>query len=275
MIEQNSDKSGSQPENNVDVKDVKTDSSTDIKDVNAGSSDADKPWNKDPRFKEDNETFKIGKSMKALMDANNLKSFDDLTELLDSGKKVHGKQVDLDRIEEAFEDSKKLKSYELVWKQQEEERRRGIETPEQTIARLEDSLKKKEAADKHKEEAQKNQQAAQQALKAYDREVQTLVKEVDAPKEQQAFIAEFFGVGNAFNEIDITDKKAIKRLVDDGRKKIEAFKQSVIQDYIKGKSGIPRTSATSGAAPMGDKPKIMLKDARKMLHERMEKIIGG
>jgi hypothetical protein len=268
MTEQNSDKSGSQPENNEDVKDVKTDSSTaDTKDVKADSSDADKPWNKDPRFKEDNETFKIGKSMKALMDANNLKSFDDLTELLDSGKKVHGKQVDLDRIEEAFEDSKRLKSYEVVWKQQEEQNRRNTETPDQTIARLEKELKEKHAADQRKEHTQKAQSEAQKALKAYDSEVQSLVKEMDIPKEQQSFVNEFFGVGNPFNEIDITDKKAIKRLVADGIKKKEAYDQAIIKAYINGKDGTPKVGSTTPAAPHNEKPKVYLKDARKTLLE--------
>jgi hypothetical protein len=272
MAEQNSDKSGSQPENNEDVKDVNTDSSTaNTKDAKADSSDADKPWNKDPRFKEDNETFKIGKSIKALMDANDLKSFDDLTELFESGKKVFGKKIDLDRIEEAFEDSKRLKSYEVVWKQQEEQNRRNVETPEQTIARLEKALRENQ----HKEKTQKAQLEEQRALTAYDAEVRSLIKEMDIPKEQQAFVNEFFGVGNPFNEIDITDKKAIKRLVADGIKKKEAYDQAIIKAYINGKDGTPKVGSTAAAVTSGEKPKIMLKDARQALHEAMSRITGG
>jgi hypothetical protein len=86
---------------------------------------------------------------------------------------------------------------------------------------------------------------------------------------------EFMGVNNPFNEIDITDRKAINKMVADQKKKLESFKQSVIQDYIKGKETIPKVGSTASAAPMGDKPKIMLKDARKALHEAMNRVTGG
>ena len=159
-------------------------------------------------------------------------------------------------------------------KDQEEKKLRETEYPDQTIARLEKQLKEKEAADRHKEENQKQQEAAKQALKNYDREVQSLVKEMELPKEQQAFAMEFMGVNNPFNEIDITDRKAINRMVADQKKKLESFKQSVIQDYIKGKETIPKVGATT-AAPMGDKTKVYLKDARKALHEAMNRVTGG
>lgn len=275
MSEENSEKTGSQPDNKSEVKtDVKAESSPEKKDVKSESS-ADKPWNQDPRFKEDNETFKIGKSVKALMDANKLQSVDDLNELLDSGKKVYGKKIDLDRIEEAFARSEKLEKYEKYWAQQDELNKRAQERPEDTIARLEAELRKKQEADEKRETSKKEQESAKQALQSYDREVQTLVKELDVPKEQQGFILEFFGVGNPFNEIDITDKKAIKKLISDGLKKKEAYDQAVIQSYIKGKTEVPKVGSTSGSAPMGDKPKIMLKDARRALHDAMQKVTGG
>ena len=94
------------------------------------------------------------------------------------------------------------------------------------------------------------------------------------PKEQQAFAMEFMGVNNPFNEIDITDRKAINRMVAEQKKKLDAFKQSVIQDYIKGKETIPKVGSTT-AAPMGEKSKVYLKDARKALHEAMNRVTGG
>ena len=270
MEDTNSDKAGSQPENKEEVKDVKSESSPENKDVKPEPS-TEQPWHKDPRFKQDLGLLKAAKS---LMEKNGLESVDDLVELAESGKKVKGKQVDLDRLEEIQAKAEKLDKYEAYWKDQEERKKRETEYPEQTIARLEEQLKKKEAADKHKEESRKQQEAAQQALKNYDREVQSLVKEMELPKEQQAFAMEFMGVNNPFNEIDITDRKAINRMVADQKKKLEAFKQSVIQDYIKGKETIPKVGATT-AAPMGDKTKVYLKDARKALHEAMNRVTGG
>ena len=271
MEENNSEKAGSQPENTEEVKDVKSESSPESKDVKSESS-TEQPWHKDPRFKQELGLLKAAKS---LMEKNGLESVDDLVELAESGKKVKGKQVDLDRLDEIQKKAEKLDKYEAFWKDQEEKKLRDTEYPDQTIARLEKQLKAKEAADKHKEESQRQQEAAKQALKNYDREIQSLVREMELPKEQQAFAIEFMGVNNPFNEIDITDRKAISRMVADQTKKFEALKQSIIKEYIGGKESVPKTGSTASAAPMGDKPKIMLKDARKALHEAMNRVTGG
>ena len=266
MEDTNSDKAGSQPDNKDLKTDVKQDAKADVKpdsppDKDAKPDSSPEPWHKDPRFKNDLGLLKAAKS---LMEKNGLESVDDLVELAESGKKVKGKQVDLDRLEEIQAKAEKLDKYEAYWKDQEERKKRETEYPEQTIARLEEQLKKKEAADKHKEESRKQQEAAQQALKNYDREVQSLVKEMELSKEQQSFAMEFMGVNNPFNEIDITDRKAINKMVADQKKKLESFKQSVIQDYIKGKEGIPKVGSTAAAAPVKDKSKINnLAEARK------------
>ena len=270
MEENNSEKAGSQPENTEEVKDVKQESSPE-KDVKPESS-TEQPWHKDPRFKQELGLLKVAKS---LMEKNGLESVDDLVELAESGKKVKGKEADLDMLDEIKSKAAKLDKYEAYWREQEEKKLRDTEYPDQTIARLEKQLKAKEAADKHKEESQRQQEAAKQALKNYDREVQSLVREMELPKEQQAFAIEFMGVNNPFNEIDITDRKAISRMVADQTKKFEALKQSIIKEYIGGKENVPKTGSTASAAPMGDKPKIMLKDARKALHEAMNRVTGG
>ena len=135
-----------------------------------------------------------------------------MIELAESGKKVKGKDIDLDRLDEIAAKAKKLEKYEAYWKEQEERKLRSTEIPEETIARLEDQLRKKEALERRKEEEYRQKESAKSALRNYDREVQSLIKEMEIPKEQQAFVVEFFGVGNPFNDIDITDRRAIKKL---------------------------------------------------------------
>jgi len=268
MADENSEKAGSQP-GNTEVKiDVSADPSTaDSTKADAKpDSSTEQPWHKDPRFKQELGLLKVAKS---LMEKNGLESVDDLVELAESGKKVKGKEADLDMLDEIKSKAAKLDKYEAYWREQEEKKQRETEYPDQTIARLEKQLKEKEAADRHKEQTTKQREAAQQALKSYEREVQSLVKEMDVPKEQQAFVNEFFGVGNPFNEIDITDKKAIKKLVSDGIKKKEAYDQAIIQAYIDGKGKIPKVGSSTPAAPSGDQPKVYLKDARKTLLEAL------
>lgn len=257
-MENIADKEGAKPAE--DTKDVK-----DTKDVtpepSTGKTEPPEPWHKDPRFKSELENLK---ALKRLKESNGIESIDELAELVEQGKKVKGKSVDLDRLDEILAKSEKLDKYEAYWRDQEEKKKRETEYPEQTIARLEEQLKRKESADRRKEEQRIAQETAQRALKAYDNEVQSLIREIDVPKEQRDFILKFFGVGNAFNEIDITDKKAIKRLISDGIKEKEAYDQAVIQAYLKTKEDIPKTSSAAPAAP-GTPSKIMLKDARKAL----------
>ena len=264
MEENNSELTGSQPGNTEEKTDVSAESST-ANDAKSESS-TDQPWHKDPRFKQELGLLKVAKS---LMEKNGLESVDDLVELAESGKKIKGKESDIDMLDEIKAKAAKLDKYEAYWKDQEEKKLRETEYPDQTIARLEKQLKEKEAADRHKEQTNQQREAAQHALKSYEREVQSLVKEMDVPKEQQAFVNEFFGVGNPFNEIDITDRKAIKRLVADGIKKKEAYDQAIIKAYINGKGETPKVGTASAAAPSGDKPKIYLKDARKTLLEAL------
>jgi signal recognition particle GTPase len=267
-----SEESGSQPEVNEEVKDEKPESSPE-KDVKTDSS-PDQPWHKDPRFKND---LGLLKAVKSLIEKNDLESVDELIELAESGKKVKGKDVDLDRLDEIAAKAKKLEKYEAYWKEQEERKLRSTEIPEETIARLEDQLRKKEALERRKEEEYRQKESAKSALRNYDREVQSLIKEMEIPKEQQAFVVEFFGVGNPFNDIDITDRRAIKKLVLDGMKKKEAYDQAVIQSYIKSKDMTPKVTPTSAAAPSQPTEKIKLDDgsARRLFKEQMKKLLGG
>ena len=120
MEDTNSEKTGSQPDNK-DVKpdepkaDVKPDSSP----ADAKPDSSPEPWHKDPRFKNDLGLLKAAKS---LMEKNGLESVDDLVELAESGKKVKGKQVDLDRLEEIQKKAEELDKYEAYWKDQEEKK---------------------------------------------------------------------------------------------------------------------------------------------------------
>lgn len=266
-MEENSEKAGSQPAQ--EKKDATPESSPE-KDVKSESSS--EPWHKDPRFKNELGLLKAAKS---LMEKNGLESVEDLVELAESGSKVRGKKVDLDRLDEIAAKAEKLDKYEAYWKDQEERQRRQQEDPEQTIARLESELKRKAATEQYKDQQRKESEAAKSALKNYDMEVQGLIKELEIPKDQQSFVAEFFGVNNAFNEIDITDRRAIKKLVTDGIKKKEAYDQAIIQAYIKSKEGIPKMSTSTPTAPTDKAPKIMLKDARRIFAEQMRKVAGG
>jgi len=254
-----------------DPKDKTTvvDPSTTVKkDDVADPSPKEEPWHKDPRFKNDLGLLKTAKS---LMESNKLDSVEELKELIESGKKVKGKPVDLDNLDEIVAKAAKLDKYEAYWKDQKEKQQREGETPEDTIKRLEGEKKQLESEHRRKSEADKQAADAKKALKAYESEVETLVSEVEAvSKEHRPFVLEFFGVGNPANEIDITDRKAVKKMVADGVKKLESFKQAVIADYLKGKEKIPKIGSTTTTVTDPNAPKINLKGARAALMEALK-----
>jgi hypothetical protein len=249
------------------VKDAKSDPSTDV------------PWNKDPRFqeflKEKKGLTAANDRLQNLLKANELDDPDDLADLVARGKAVKGKISDLTQIDEIIQKAQKLERYEAYWKNQEELKRRGQEEPDQTIARLDKELRAKHDSDRQREEQRTQAESAKRAVQSFESDVQGYVKEMDIPKDQQGFVLEFFGVGNPANDIDITDKKAIKKLINDGIKKKESYDQAVIAAYLSKKTEIPKVASGVGTATETTKVKIMLKDARKMFREQMQTASGG
>lgn len=274
MADENTEKLGAEPGNKTEEKvEVKTEDTkgAELKDVKADPSNAGEPWHKDPRFKNDLGLLKTAKS---LMEKNSLESVDDLVDLIESGKKVKGKQIDLDRIDEIKAKADTLDKYQAYWAQEEEKKKRADEDPEETIKRLESKLNEKDTREKQREAERQSREDAAKAIQGYDREVKDLISEMEIPKEQSSFVMKLCGVGNPFNDIDITDKKAIKRVVSQLTKEKEEYDQTVIKNYLKGKGEIPKVGS-SGTGAEKDKPKIYLKDARKIFLERMRGSTGG
>lgn len=255
-------KAGAEP-----VKDAKSDSSTDV------------PWNKDPRFqdflKEKKTLTAANERLQNLLKANELDDPDDLADLVAKGKVVKGKISDLSQIDDIIAKAQKLEKYEAYWKNQEERKKREQEDPNDTIAKLDRELREKHDSDQQRERQWSEADNAKRAIHTYEREVTELIKELEVSKDQQGFVLEFFGVGNPANDIDITDKKAIKKLIQDGIKKKESYDQAVIAAYLKTKQEIPKVASGAGTATETTKSKIMLKDARKMFREQMQGASGG
>lgn len=263
-------KAGAEPDN----KDAKADPSNaaDKDGKKPDSSTEGEPWHKDPRFKQDLGLLKTAKS---LMEKNNLESVEDLVDLIESGKKIKGKQVDLERIDEITAKAAKLDKYEAYWAEQEKKRQREEEDPRERAERLEKQLEAKERQEQIREAQRRETEKAQAAVNAYERDVSGQIKDMEIPKEQQGFVLKFFGVGNECNDIDITDRKAVKRLIDKGIKEKEAYDQAVIKAYLEGKSNVPPVSSTGSSTAPEEKQIKTLKDARKAMFDLVTKRGGG
>lgn len=270
----NTAKAGAEPAN-TEVKDTTATAGAEpAKDAKPDSSTEEKPvpWDKDPRWK---TARTAEKKLTDLLKANGLEDPDDLVELIQHGKAVKGKLKDLNDLDGLIKDAEEIRSYRPYWEKQQELKRREQEEPEQTMARLEKELRARERADRAKEEARRQAEAAKTAIGNYERDVTGMVHDMDIPKEQRDFVNKLLGVGNPTNDIDITDRKAVKRVVSDLLKEKEAYDQAVIANYLKSKGEVPKVSSSSAAATQETKPKIMLKDARKIFLETMRKASGG
>jgi len=278
---ENTEKTGAEPENKIEKIEEKTEveGAEPTKDVKADSSPENVPWNKDPRFQEfikEKKTLNAAnEKLQKLLKANDLEDPDDLEDLVAKGRTVKGKLADINQLDDLIKDANTLKAYQAYWAEQEERNRRQNEDSDSTIARLEGQLKTKSAKEQQREYERYQAEQARQAIQGYDNEVKSLIKEMEMPKDQQGFILEFMGVGNPANDIDITDKKAVRRLVSEAKAKKEAYDQAVIKDYLKGKGETPKVGSSSVGAPEANKPKMYLKDARKVFLETMQKAAGG
>lgn len=226
-------------------------------DIDLGDDGKPLPFDKNPKWK---SARLAEKNLQRLMRDNEVDDIDDLVELVSSGKKVMGK-VDPDALDTIIDKAATLSRYEEYWAQQAEDARRAEEDPDATVARV--------TRENDELRARMNQQKAvddnQRALSNYDSFVAAGVREVlpNIPPEQSKFLAEFLGVGNPAVEVDITNKSAVGKVVRDGVKKFEKFKQQIIKDYLAGKEtvlNIPRTDTgtTSNTGEIKN-----LKEARK------------
>lgn len=249
------------------------------KDEKADSSPETLPWHKDARFQEFLKEKKgleaaSAKLQKILKD-NDLDDPDDLEELAKSGKAVKGKLADVNALDDILEKAARLEKYEAYWADQKKRKEREESDPETRAAKAERELDEERRRQNFEASQKKQIDDTKKAIANYEREVQSLIEEATVPKEHQSILQELFGVGNPSNDVDITDRKAIKKLVADGIKKFEAFKQSVIAEYLKEKKGIVKTGQGAEAVG-GEKPeRINLKQARKMAAEQVMAVFRG
>jgi uncharacterized protein with von Willebrand factor type A (vWA) domain len=262
-------KDGSLPSNTE--TDVEAESST-AKDVKEDSS-TEQPWHKDKRFKDDLDSLKLGKSVKGLLEANGLEDVEELKDLVESGSKIRGKKVDLENLDDILAKAEKLTQYEKYWQQQAELQRRGAETPEQTVQRLTKALEEREQKESLKEQQEREAKEAKQSISSYEKEVSSQLDVMeDLTPDAKQFLAWSLGVGNECNEIDLKDKKAVRKLTTDGVKKfndlVKTYKDLGVKEYLEGKKSIPNVPSTSGTVATSEKEPIRgLKNLRKALHE--------
>jgi len=160
-------------------------------------------------------------------------------------------------------DADELARVKAFWAEQDEEKLKEEEEPDETIGRRDETIKLKdkeiqELKDSHAREkaADKEANETKGNLKNYTNVAEKSVESVGLKGEDAEMAKEFLGIGNPFNEIDITDSKAVKESNKLSAEKFAKYladrDQRAIDNYAKGKSDIIPISKTD--APVADPP---------------------
>ena len=211
-----------------------------------------------------------------ILDEYGLDSPDQLKDWLSNFKDLQGKigNKDFDEILEGFNT---LQTFQAKWAEEEREKLKDKETPEETIARLEKENEDLHSKRRKDRESRKAAEAAKQAINAFNTTVTSAIEgDKTLPAAWRPFVAEFMGVNNPVNEVDIEDKASVRRLTKEGVKKMNQFAQLVIKEYRDGKVKVPKVSNSDTPPSKAAQPKKVknLNDSRRLAHEAFEGIFN-
>lgn len=254
------DDTGQQSDSPTDDKGQEPDSPTGTE----KEGDKPPPYDQDPKWK---EARAAQKRLNEILDDNGYDSVEDLVEDLREGLQIRDLIGDRD-AEEVVEKAKTLEKYEEYWAQQEHERRKEEETPEETIERLEKEKKELLSSKQTEEEAEKERIAAQKEAQAnldrYEQTVTSIVSESEDLNETEQGLAKLLlGLENPAIDVDITDRKAVREMATSQMaqvtKMIQAIRQDAIDKYAEGKGKAAKTGKpekADAAAPSTQKKGI-------------------
>lgn len=201
----------------------------------------------DPKYQ---AALKAQETLNDLMEEHGFDSMEDLTEELNSGKSLKEILGGRDAAK-SMKQVETLESYEEYWAMQEETRKREEETETDTVKRLEKRALEAEKALKIRDNELHAAKEAEIALSAFNSDIKNFLKSEEVPDEYRGIFAKFMGVDNPFNEIDITDKAAVRKFAKTMKKELLDHEQAVIKRYRKGKTDTPVITKT-GIQPAGE-----------------------
>jgi len=234
------------------------------------------------------EALEAKEKLGSLLELYGADSVKDLETVLKSGTELN-KKLGNANIDAILEKAGKLDRYEEYWEEQ-ERLMKNKGSGDDDLDLEDDSTKKLKALEKElydiksgvkkitsEKDAERALKEAELIVEKYKDEVNSFMgSQKDVPEEYRSFAATFFGVENPFNEIDITDKVAVRKMVKEGIPKLQEFEQAVIKRYVDGKIKIPTMTRTEPSEPSDKKPIVKnLKEAKAFLLDAIPAIMRG
>jgi len=177
--------------------------------------------------------------------------------------------ADITKLMGAQQELERIHAY---WAEQETLKKEQDELPEETIERLKREKKIQEDEFKRTVTERSQLEGETKAIRNYNSEVNSILGKESLSKPEQEFAAKFFGVDNPFNEVDINNKVAIRKMVKDGLKNYNDFKLQVIEDYRAGKIEVPEiTKSDQTSVTSGEKKITSIRKASQVFAEMLSK----
>lgn len=242
------------------------------------------PYDQDPKWK---AARAAQAKFESILEKHGIEA-DDLDALIESGSSIseilgaRDAKTLTSTITQLKKDAEYLKEVKAYWKEQEELKQKDELTPEQRAEMSESKLKayEKEQADKKAKAAE--EQSIKVALNNYTEQVDKAVEASGFEGEDAAMAKLFLGVDNPFNEVDITDRKAVREMAKTNAAKLKTFldgvRQKAVDEYAKGKSKIVPISKSETPSKEAVAKKVLpasssVEDTFAAAHDEMMEII--
>lgn len=218
------------------------------------------PYDQDPKWK---AARAAQKSLDDVLKANEFESIEDLKAAVDSGKTLQELLGDRD-ANQLIKDAAELKEIKAYWLEQEAVKKEEEEEPADTVERLKREKKELELQYSQKDAKEKEAKEIQATVDRFGKTVKKAVEDAGFEGESAEIAELFLGSNNPFNEVDITDPKAVKEMAKSGAEKLQRFianvKQQAVDDYAKGKSDLIPITPSDAPAPDKIGKKVPLRE---------------
>jgi len=244
------------------------------------------PYDQDPKWK---AARAAQAKFESILEKHGIDA-EDLDALLESGSSVadilgaRDAKTLTSTITQLKKDAEYLKEVKAYWAEQEAQKQKDELTPEQRAEMSEKQLKEYKAAQADEKKAKAEEASIKQALNSYTELVDKAIEASGLEGEDAAMAKLFLGVDNPFNEVDITDKKAVRDMAKANAAKLKTFldgvRQKAVDEYAKGKSKfVPiskaETSAEETVKKRGLAPGATVEEGFAQAHDEMMEILNA
>ncbi len=219
------------------------------------------PYDQDPKWL---AARAAEKSLQEILGDSDIEDVEALKVMLRNGMTLTEILGDRD-AKQLIQDADTLKKYKEYWADQERLKEEEDLDPDELADKYKKELAnvKKQQADKETEAGRVT--AAKTAIENYNGRIGNIIEKQSFDEDTAEIAKMFLGVNNPFNDVDISDMKAVKDMATKGTERFTKFldgvRQKAIDEYAAGKSKIIPITATETPRGPGVEKKTLPKDA--------------